>query len=309
MIRAWGLFAALMVMLAAGGAQAQMAIPGDISTSSDADGFDALRLRTGAMVRYASPFDYAGVVAQTTHYSQSAWDRDAPAVLVLWRRQRRETLAGTNGEAGVVRVAGRTRLVGDATLSLRPSARTGIELLVAGDLVETRRALEHATAYTFFGMSAERQLTERFTAIGLAGYQRFTDGNERLHLRGRLIWMLVPEHGITAQLRWRRFDTEQLDVDRAYFNPESYGEWQAGVAIRKRYAGWQWSGTLAAGREEIAGDTTNPTALAELRTEGTIGKDIRLVLRASYNRSAGFAVADGYWYRVVGLSVIVPIGD
>ncbi len=308
MICARGLLAALMAMLAAGGAQAQMAIPGDISANSDATGFDALRLRSGVLLRYASPFDYAGVVAQTTHYSQSRWDRDAPAIMALWRRQRRETLAGTIGEAGLVRIAGRTRVIGDATLSLRPSARTGVELLVASDLVATQRALDHATAYTFFGISAERQLTERFTAIGLAGYQRFTDGNERLHLRGRLIWMLVPEHGISAQLRWRQFESEQLDVDRAYFNPESYGEWQAGVAIRKRYAGWQWSGTLAAGREEIDSDTTNPTALAELRTEGTLGKDIRVVLRASYNRSAGFAVADGNWYRVVGLTVIVPIG-
>lgn len=48
------------------------------------------------------------------------------------------------------------------------------------------------------------------------------------------------------------------------------------------------------------------TKLAELRAEGTIAKDIRLSWHASYNRSAGFAAADGYWYRTVGVTVIVP---
>jgi len=27
---------------------------------------------------------------------------------------------------------------------------------------------------------------------------------------------------------------------------------------------------------------------------------------ASYNRSAGFGTPDGYWYRVIGVTVIVP---
>ena len=305
-MRARGLLAALFATLAVGGAHAQMAVLGDISSSRDADHFDALRLRSGALVGYASSFHYAGVAAQTTHYTQSGWHRDAEAILVLCRNQRRETLAGTIAEAGLVRIAGHTRLIGDATWTLRPSERTGIDLLVAADLVETQRALDRATAYTLFGISAGRQLTARFTAIGLAGYQRFTDGNERVHLRGRLIWLLVPEHGISAQLRWRQYETRQLDVGGAYFNPGRYQDWQAGLAMRKRYAGWVWSGTLAAGREEIDGNIKRTTSLADLRAEGTLGKATRLVLHASYNRSAGFAIRDGYWYRVIGMTVIVP---
>lgn len=31
-----------------------------------------------------------------------------------------------------------------------------------------------------------------------------------------------------------------------------------------------------------------------------------MILNASYNRSAGFGTADGYWYRVIGVTVIVP---
>jgi len=226
---------------------------------------------------------------------------------VLWRKQNRDTLAGSVAEAGVVRIAGRTRLIGDATWSLRPSPRTGIELLAAADLVETQPALERATAYSFAGVSAERELSQRFTAIGLAGYQRFSDGNERVHLRGRLIWMLIPRHGVSAQLRLRQYESRQLEVGGAYFNPGRYREWQAGLAMRKRAAGWLWSGTLAAGREQIDDEEQRTTLLADVRAEGTLGQKVRLALHASYNRSAGFAAErSGYWYRVVGVTLIVP---
>ncbi len=299
--------AALFAIVTAAGLEAQTAGLGEISINSDAEHFDALKLRTGALLDYASPFDYLGVAAQTTHYTQDGWKRDAPAVLVLWRKQNRDTLAGSIAEAGVVRIAGRTRLIGDATWSLRPSPRTGIELLAAADLVETQPALERATAYTFAGVSAERQLSPRFTAIGLAGYQRFSDGNERVHLRGRLIWMLIPEQGLSAQLRVRQYQSRQLEVGGAYFNPGRYREWQAGLAMRKRAAGWLWSGTLAAGREQLDDDVQQTTLLADVRAEGTLGRNVRLALHASYNRSAGFAAEDsGYWYRVVGVTIIVP---
>lgn len=297
---------ALLMAAAASRAHAQMAVPVDVSFTDDAEHFAALRLRSGALVDYQSPFRYAGIAAEATHYAQSGWHRDATAILGLWRDQRRETLAGTIAEAGLVRVAGRTRLLGDATWSLRPSERTGIELLASGDLVETQRALERATAYTSFGISAERQLTGRFTVIGLVAYQRFTDHNERLHLRGRLIWMLVPEQGLSAQLIYRQYGSRELDVDGAYFNPGRYREIHGGLAIRKRHAGWIWSGTVAAGREEIDGNTRHATALVDVRTEGTLGRDVRLVVHASYDRSAGFVAADGYWYRVIGVNVIVP---
>lgn len=298
--------AALFATLIAAAAQAQTAALGEVSVTSDADHFESLRLRGGALFDYQSPYRYAGVAAQTTHYSRSGWSSDAPAVLFLWRDQRRETLAGTIAEGGVVRVAGRTRLIGDATWSLRPAKRTGIELLASSDLVETRRALESATSYTFGGASIERDVSERFTAIGVAGIQRFTDGNQRVHLRGRLIWLLVPQQGISAQLRWRQYHSNQLDAGDAYFNPGRYREWQGGLAMRKRYAGFVWSATVAAGREEIDRNAWQTTKLAELRAEGTVHKNMRLAVHASYNRSAGFATSPRYWYRTIGVSLIVP---
>lgn len=302
------LAATLFTVLVTAGSRAQTGGLGEIRVSSDAQRFGALKMRTGALLDYASAFEYVGVAVQTTHYTQSGWSRDAPAVLAVWRKQNRETLAGTVAEAGLVRVAGRTRLIGDATLSLRPSPRTGIELLAASDLVETRPALERAIAYTFGAISAEQQLTPRFTVIGLAGYQRFSDGNDRVHLRGRMIWMVMPEHGVSAQLRLRQYASKQFPVDGAYFSPDRYREWQAGLAMRKRAAGWTWSGTLAAGREQIDRQDWQTTLRTELRAEGALGERTHLVLSGSYQRSSDDAVAtpdSGYWYGSVGVTLIV----
>jgi len=299
-------FVALLATLAATAARGQTAALGDISLSDGADHFSALRLRGGALTTYRSPFDFAGFAAQTTHYTQSGWHADAPAVLFVWRKQQRATLAGTVAEAGVVRVAGRIRPIADATWSLRPAAHTGIELIASADLVETRRALENATAYQFGAVSIEQQLGARFTAIGLAGMQRFTDGNERVHVRGRLIWMLVPSQGLSAQLRWRQYRSSDPGAGDAYFNPRRYREWQGGLAIRKRFAGWVWSGTLAAGREEIDGGVQQTTKLADVRAEGPVGKRARLAVHASYNRAANFGIVDDYWYRSIGVTLIVP---
>jgi len=297
----------LLALPAARGAYAQRAVIEEVSASGDADHFGVFHLRTGVLSGYDSPLRYYGAAVQVTRYAQGGWHGDAPAVLLLWRNQKRETLAGTMAEAGVVRVEGRTRVIGDATWSLRPNARTGIELLGASGLVETRRALQSAITHHFAAVSAERQAGERFTAVGLAGYQRFSDGNERIHLRARLIWMLIPAQGLSAQLRWRRFESRGSVSGVDYFNPARYGEWQAGLVMRKRRASWILSGTVAAGRESIDGNASRPTALAELRAEGTIAARAHIIVNASYNRSAGFGLAERYWYRTIGLSLRLPL--
>ncbi|HSP34553.1 MAG TPA: hypothetical protein VLU46_09585 [Thermoanaerobaculia bacterium] len=296
----------MAIFLAANVLGAECCVLGEIDLRSDADQFHSFRARGGGFLRYDSPYQYMGVAAQGTHYSQRGWKRDAPGVLLLWRKQRRDTLAGTIAEAGLVRANGRARVVGDATWSLRPNARAGFELIAAGDLVETQRAVDRGIAYSFLAASAEREITPRFTVIALAGRQHFTDGNNRVHLRGRLIWMLVPEQGISAQLRYRQFGSDSSDVGGAYFNPRRYRQFDAGLFIRKRRAGWVYSGGIAPGREDIAG-TGRTTAAIDARAEGPLWDDARIIVHASYNRSAGFAIAERYWYSGAGVTVVLPL--
>lgn len=299
--------AALLALLVANTALAQThAALGHVLVTDDSDGFRSWLMRGGALLEQTSYLDYKGVAVQTTHYSQSGWSRNAPGIVVLWRDQHRDTLAGVNAEAGVVQVAGHTRPIGDATWSLRPAPGTGVELIAAGGLVETPTALDRGIGYTLWGASAEQALGDRLTAIGLIAAQPFTDGNNRTHFRARLIWDALPEYGITAQLRWRQYESRKSDVGGAYFNPDRYSQWLAGVGIRQRHAGWVWSGTLAGGEQDIQGTGTQPSYLAEIRGEGSVAGDIHLALNFLYSSAAAFSQSPSYWYGVIGATLIVP---
>lgn len=274
---------------------------------TDADHFSAVRLRAGGLLAYESPWKFLGVAAQENVYSQSGWHQNATGVLGLWRDQARDTLTGINAEAGVVAVAGRTRPIGDVNWNLRLSPNTGVELLAAAGLVETQTAIEQGIGYTFWGASVEQTVAERFTIIALAGYQPFSDGNDRVHFRARLVWDALPEQGINLQARWRQYRNSTTDVGGAYFDPERYQQWLGLVGFRKRLSGWTTTGAFGAGQEYIhnGGTTTQPTYLAELRTEGPIAGNARLAFQVMYNRSAGFSNSPDYWWGLVSVTLIV----
>ncbi len=278
----------------------------DFSVGSDSDGFKSLRLRLSVLPSYANTWSHSGAVIQSTRYEQGDFRKDVAAVLGIYRDQRRDTLAGVDVEAGVARVAGHLRPVGEMNLRLSTSLNTSVDLIASADLVETPKALERGTAYTFAAASFEQRLSERFTFTGLAGWQHFTDGNSRPHVRARLIWLAIPDAGITLQLRYRQYWSRELDVGGAYFNPQDYRQWLGVVAMRKRHAGWIYSGALGAGQENSTGAGSHPAYLAEARAEGPLGPNARLVLRAAYNRSAGFIDSPDYASRVIGGSVVIP---
>jgi hypothetical protein len=295
---------ALALVLAAGAHAQTPAILGNVDIASDTAGFPATRVRSAGLLPYNSYLDHFGVAVQTTHYSQAAWSRDAGGVVGLWRNQDAKTLAGINAEAGVVQVAGHTRGVGDVTWGLRPAANTGVELIAAGDVVATQKAIERGVAYGFLAASVEHTFVDRVTLIGLAGYQPFTDGNERVHWRGRLIWQVAPDYGLNAQLRWRQYESRMSDVDGAYFNPDRYRQWQAAVGVRRHIGSWTWTGSFGAGRETINGTDTHPVRVAELRTEGALTPRMQLAFYALYSRSTGYVDAPDYAYRQAGLTLI-----
>lgn len=278
----------------------------DAIFTSDSDGFHAIRARVGGLYPYANPWRYAGAATQDTRYAQGSFRKDVPGVLGLYRDQRRDTLAGIDIEAGVVRVSGHLRPVGDATWRLFPVPDTAVDLIASADLVETPQALDRGIGYTFAAVGIEHALSERFTATGLAGWQSFSDGNSRLHLRARLIFLAVPEAGITLQLRYRQYGSRQSDVGGAYFDPDEYRQWLGVAALRKRYAGWILSGAAGAGRESSTGAASHPSYLAEARAEGPLAGDARVILRAGYYRSAGFIDAPDYAYRLVGATLVLP---
>src|SRR5690242_4507880 len=147
----------LCCALGIGAADADVGALSSVSGTADSERFYSYRVRGGAVFDYRSYLRYFGLAAQNTHYAQGTWHKDGQGLIGVWRAQDRATLAGVNAEAGVVQIAGRTRVVGDATWSFRPRAATGFELIAAGDLVETPAAIDNGIAYGFYGASVEQQ--------------------------------------------------------------------------------------------------------------------------------------------------------
>ena len=312
-IGVFGTFAATLVPTAVPVAAAEdassprTAVLAQIGLESDADDFGGLLARGGALFGYQSYLQNFGLAAQNTHYSQDGWSEDVPGVVGIYRNQRRDTLEGLRAEAGVVSLSGHARPIGDVTWSHRPRDTTGVELIAAGDVVGTRDALERGISYGLAAASVEQQFGSRLTGIAFAGWQPFTDGNSRSLLRARLIWGVAPEQGLSAQVRWRQYASSKNDVDGAYYNPERYRNWDAGLSLRRRFGSWTVAGLAGAGRERSDNASWQTTTIAEVRAEGPLSGDMRLTIGVLYNRAAGFAESSDYWYGSASIGVIIPL--
>ena len=142
----------------------------------------------------------------------------------------------------------------------------------------------------------------------MAGWQPFTDGNARALLRARMIWSLLPEQGISAQLRWRQYSSSDADVGGAYFNPDRYRTWDAVLSLRRRVGAWTVAGLAGGGQERVDRGSWQSTGVADVRAEGPLSRGMRLAVNAAYSNAAGFANSPNYWYGSASINVIIPFG-
>lgn len=304
---------AAVLLLACGatgpaGAESGVAVLARVGAESDADDFAARVSRVGALVDYESHLRHAGLALQNTRYSFDGWNEDVVGVVALYRNQRRDTLAGVHAEAGLASVSGRVRPIGDVTWSLRPRESTGVELIAAADVVGTRRALDESVTFGLAAVSADQRIGERLTVVGLAGRQRFTDGNARDLARARVIWSALPAHGVSLQARWKQYASEDRDVGGAYFNPGRYRNWDGVLSVRRRHAGWTVTALAGAGQERVDDGAWRTTKILDVGAEGPLAGRSRVAVGVLYMRAAGFVDSPDYWYGTATMNVIVPLG-
>jgi hypothetical protein len=281
------------------------ALIGNVDFAVDADGVHVSSVRLGgthACGAYLADLGFAAAQARDTRFRAF---RDATGFTTL-PAMSPSTSKAIRAEAGFVQLAGRTRIVGDATWHARPFGATAIDLVGAADVVGTQPAVDRGIAYGFVGAAAEHRLLDGITARGLAGVQSFTDGNERMHMRARLTWQALPAFGIDAQLRWRQYESRDDAVDAAYFNPDRYAQWQGMLDMRRRIGGFDVTGALGAGVETVDGIERRPVRTVELRAEGAVVEKLRLAVYARYNRSADDADVADFSSRQAGVTFSYP---
>ena len=264
---------------------ASAALLGNVDFAVDTDGVHVADVRLGGVHACGAYLDDLGFSARRDSERAAEPSRDTTSFArALALRQVADR--GIIANAGFLQVAGRTRVVGNASWTPRPVAGTTLSLIAAGDLVGAPAAIDRGIAYGFVGGSAERALVEGVSASGLLGVQSFSDGNERVHVRAHVTWHAVPDYGIDAHVRWRQYESRDDAIEIVYFNPERYAQWTGAVDVHRKLGDWTVSGSLGAGVETVDGAERHPVRKLEFRAEGPAVENLHVTLYARYNRAA-----------------------
>ncbi len=268
----------------------------DVFVSSDSEGFITRKVGIGLYPRYAHGERYTGLQVQRTHYSQSDWRAQGETLSLVHRAVNPRNALGYQVKVGIDQLDSRQLLTLDSSYHLALNDTTTTEFLVHRERVETQLALGEGLSMTSGGAGLWHQANERLNAGGIVQIMRFSDGNTRTQLRLRGVYDLLPEHGLTAQLRYRGYRASDTQVPRRYFNPGEFEEMMAAVGLRRQIAGWVVRGTLGLGRQRVDTDASTPTELAELSVTSPIAGPVFWRARAGYSRASGLQGPD-YRYR------------
>lgn len=274
-----------------------IAIPGFFGMA-DSEGFNTLRYRAGVLPLYEHGDRYTGVEYQHNQFSQNGWQSSANETRIVTKSINPRTALGYNLTLGVNRENNFSLLTTDSQYSVSLGDWTRAELMVNRDRVETQNAINNNVSYTMTGASIEQKLHERVTLVAMGGDMFFSDTNTRAFLRAKGIYDLLPEYGVTAQLRYRQYHDSNINVTNNYFNPANYYEGMFAIGIRKRIEGWMLNGTAGIGQQGINNQSTTTTQLLELGATSPISGHVFFRTRLGYGKSAGFLGPD-YSYRYV----------
>jgi hypothetical protein len=301
------LSAIICVVLSSNGVQAQSneswgLISPTISTYSDNDQFKVVKAGVGLLPLYKDGQHFTGIQALHHSYEQYEWKKDASQVSLVSESIDPKNGLGHKVNLGVNQLGNHTLVNADMNYSLSLREGTNAELFYNRDWVETRRSLDNGIKYDYYGGSLEQRLSEKWTVIGLLGQHQFSDSNTRNHLRGKLIYDLLPDQGINLQLRHRQYRNSQESTGN-YFNPNKYEEQMVAVAMRQRVQGWMLSGLIGVGSQKVNEDPRTSTHLYELEANSPIAKSIVFRSKLGYGQSATFNGPD-YKFRYFNTSLI-----
>ena len=266
-----------------------------IFSANDSEGFTTERVALDYLPFYTNRYAMGALRVAASRFAQDGWRRESQQLGVVYRKLDPATLDGIALDAGLSRQGRHDALTVDANWHTTLAASRSIELFFNRDWVETRAALTSSVAFSYAGASLEQGLGEHFTLVGMGGYQDFTDGNARRHLRAKLIYQPSLALGLTLQARYRLFHSD-ADLPRTYFNPERYDESMLAVGYRQRWQGWMGNLTAGVGRQQVGSDARTGSRLLELGLESPVRQRQSLRLRAGFSDSASFGGPD-YQYR------------
>ena len=271
--------------------------------SSDNENFRAEKFRLGYMPRYEHPDRYAGFSLQTNYYKQNDWSARGEQIGVVSKAINPRTGLGYNLNLNLSRINGHELLTTESSWGFRLNDSTTAEVFIGSEWVETELALEDGVHYQLIGAAIDHQLTERLSLGAAAGGMFFSDSNDRPFLKLRAVYELLPEHGMTLQLRHRQYETRK-DSDY-YFSPDRYEETMLALGVRKRINGWLLTGLAGLGEQRVDRASSTRTELLEFSATSPIMNKAFFRVRAGYSTSAGLVNDPDYSYSYINGEFII----
>ncbi len=305
MIRPLCLWASSFVFAFNGYAE-ERAAGGEFYYSADSENFSSRRISADFMTSFSHLNEKTGVIYTDYDFSKDSWSRRGQQVRIVSDHIDAKTADGWRVSTGIFRQSSNDLLTLDSSYRKTLSSGHAIEVFANRDFVETQTGLENGTHFNFVGASGDFILNPHFTLVGLAGFQSFSDENQRRHGRMRLIYQPSLDQGLTFQLRYRYYDDSKNNVGGAYFNPTSYQETMLAVGWRQRVNNWRTALTAGVGTQKIAQDASSITQLLEASAERQQAH-YSLRLRAGYSNATGAAATTtDYWYSYVSSELLIP---
>jgi hypothetical protein len=272
----------------------------DVFNSSDADNTAVTKVGLTLDYQFKDIEHYRGIKLENVSIrplGQAAWQDQR----IYYRLADRTGQWSWNGQVGT---DGKT-VLGSASLVRDITHRQ--EYFIERDILETPRGIRGLYS-TFMGAAFDRPLDDagRQQVTILAGVQGFTGGNVRAHLRGRYIATLVPEWGLSAQLRLRAFHNS-VPFEFDYYSPRWFAEALPVLQLRRFRSRWMYSGALGWGWQRDSGGGMRSARLVEAGiTSPRNGADWFLRATASYSNTPA-ATGHGYGYRQLTFEWIQPL--
>lgn len=278
----------------------------EVYVASDSEGFLTNKYKASIYPLYSNAENYTGLQYQHNYFSQNNWNSTAEQYSLVSKSINPRNGLGYNLNVGYNLEGGYKLLTTDSNYSTMLTDTTRAEILVFRDRVETQNSLTNGIYYTMGGVSIEQKLVERLSVVLFGGNLYFSDTNTRPTIRAKVIYDLIPDYGITAQLRYRQYRDTNTNVANNYFNPNSYNESMVAFGIRKRIEGWMINGTAGVGQQSIDQGPSTTTQLYEFAATSPVNaKDVYFRTKAGYGKSAGF-LGPNYFYRYFMGELIFP---
>ncbi len=271
-----------------------LAIP-NIFISSDSEGFHTNKYKMAYYPWYQHEKKYTGLEYQHSIFKQNTWQSDGDQINFVKKSISSDSNRGYYLSAGYNEQNKHGLLMLEGQLDFKVTDSTSAELAMNRERVEALNSLEQGIYYTLFNLAVEQQLNARWSMVAVGGALFFSDDNNRPFVKAKLIYELLPEHGITAQVRYRQFHSTRDDSNN-YFNPNQYNESMLAFSIKRKIEGWIAQGIAGIGKQYVNDDPSTNAFLLELTITNPPMQQIFFRTRLGYNQSAGFQGPD-YAYR------------